>query len=60
MDLGLRDFFLQRGCEAVHSSVCVWVFLSILVFHLHISSDLKTKLIFIILLMKHDQVQPKY
>lgn len=58
MDLGLRGFFfLQRECGAVGSSLHVGF--SILVFH-HIFTVLKTKLTFIILLMKHSELQPKY
>lgn len=59
MDLGLRGFFfLQREYGAVGSS-SLHVGFSILVFH-HIFTVLKTKLTFIILLMKHIELQPKY
>lgn len=61
MDLGLRGFFffLQREYGAVGSS-CLHVGFSILVFHFHIFTVLKTKLTFIILSMKYSEVQPKY
>lgn len=59
MDLGLRVFFIQRECEADCCSVCIWVFLLGLLFHLHIFTDF-TNFENKILLMKHNQVQPKY
>ena len=56
MDLGLRTFALKgvRSCLLF----CLHLgFSSNFRFHLHIFTDLK---ILIILLMKHNQVQPEY